>query len=84
MLRSAPYKHRRLNEFVCLGDIVQVRDIKEGEEIYVPVCGSFDIGDTVFVEFHTGIRMYGIVYEAFLTDETNCAGGFYYLDGTQA
>ncbi len=84
MLRSAPYKSPRLDEFVCLGDIVQVRDIKEDKEIYVPERGSFDIGDTVFVEWHNELEMYKILYEFFLTDETNCAGGFYYLDGTQA
>ena len=84
MLRSAPYKHRRLNEFVCLGDIVQVRDIKEGKEIYVPERGSYDIGDTVFVEWHNELEMYKVLYEFFLTDDSNCHGGFYYLDGTEA
>ena len=86
MLRSAPYRDERLDKCVCKADIVQVHDIKEDKEIYVPERGTFDLGDTVFVEWDNdkGIGRYRILYETFLTDDSNCHGGFYYLDGTQA
>tara|TARA_B100000035_G_scaffold2640_1_gene2297 strand:- start:135 stop:407 length:273 start_codon:yes stop_codon:yes gene_type:complete len=83
ILRSAPYRDPHRDKWVCKGDIVQVKDIKEDRLISVPEHGTFDIGDTVFVEWDIKIGMRRILYETFLTDDSNTHGGFYYLDGTQ-
>ena len=51
------------------------------------ICNRFDtvnVGEPVMITYHAGKRAYQHDHNVVVSNESNCTGGFYYTDGSEA
>ena len=56
-------------------------------QVKLILCSSIDnvsVGESVEVEYHSGMRCYKHSSQHVTSNKDNCIGGFFYADGTEA
>ena len=52
--------------------------------IMCSVLDTIDVGNPVMITYHSGMRCYKHSRHVVTSNQSNCIGGFYYTDGTEA
>lgn len=65
----------------------EMQYVRKPPETRLIMCSSLDdvvVGEPVMVTYHCGMRAYQHSRHVVVSNESNCTGGFFYTDGTEA
>ena len=76
-----------LEEDMHLSYDAEIQYKRKDPQVRLILCNSLDtvnVGETVMLTYHGGMRAYQHNRNVVTSNGSNCFGGFYYTDGTEA
>ena len=76
-----------LNEDPHLAYDAEVQYKRKDPQVRMIICSSLDdvvVGEPVMISYHSGLKCYKHSRHVVTSNEGNCAGGFFFTDGTKA
>jgi len=76
-----------LEEDMHLSYDAEIQYKRKDPQVRLILCNSLDtvnVGETVMLRYHSGMRAYQHNRNLVTSNDSNCFGGFYHVDGTEA
>ena len=76
-----------LEEDMHLSYDAEIQYKRKEPAVRMILCSKLDtvtVGEPVMLTYHCGMRAYQHSRHVAVSNDTNCAGGFFYTDGTEA